>query len=68
MTKKDYETLAGAFQRVEPTDIGTSEHLCHMTWESAVHSVAVALAYDNPRFDGERFKRACRYGANVRAR
>jgi hypothetical protein len=71
MTKKDYEKIALAFQKECPpkmedcTSGYTTEYL---TWLSCIGGLSKVFADDNPRFDQERFLRACVPGANVRAR
>jgi hypothetical protein len=58
MTRKDFEHAATIAQRVS---------------NDALRSIVVAsfvalFTGDNPRFDAERFERACEPGRNVRAR
>lgn len=70
MTKKDFEVIAGALQQVRTIDLsGIALH----SDADALHAdicwtFADALAGTNPRFDRDRFLRACLPGANVRAR
>ena len=54
MTRKDYVLLAAAFNRVKP--VGTRERGC---WNNCIAEVAEALKEENPRFDKERFFKAC---------
>lgn len=65
MTKKDYERIALVFQKLRPHPPDTP---LGYQWEHMRFHFAEMLAADNPRFDVERFKRACQPGANVRAR
>ena len=62
MTRKDYELIAKAIKAAKPSD-STMADYAEMTrklgWRNTVHSVAEALAGDNPRFDRERFLKAC---------
>ncbi len=57
MTKKDFETLAGAVRaNLEAApDPGAKMFLAN----SVVPSMAAALAQTNPRFDIDRFVQAC---------
>lgn len=62
--KRHYEAIATAMQ----------DACCHLRCdalsqqECVTHCLADMLAHDNPKFDRERFERACLPGANVRAR
>ena len=63
MTKKDYELIAGAFRAaIAARHLGPyfEPHPSIYT-EARFHAcfVADALASDNPRFDRERFLKAC---------
>lgn len=72
MTKKDFELIAATIQKVrapeEPEHFVNAEAFDKMTREIIAGCFADALASQNPRFDRERFLRACVPGANVRAR
>lgn len=59
MSKKDFEAIARVIQ---------SQPLLSEDRENLAHSFARMLAGQNPRFDYDRFLRACVPGANVRAR
>lgn len=65
MTKKDYERAASMIQDTRRNVNGPRD-------VEAIHAIegafAAFFASDNPRFDRERFLRACVPGANVRAR
>ena len=64
MTKKDYEKAAQIVQ-----DVGGLDYADKMTRRQAAIEVFTALfTGDNPRFNPDRFIRACQPGANVRAR
>lgn len=54
MTRKDYEIIALALWRLMPEDPERQDQ-----WRETVEMIAVALAADNPRFDRDRFWRAC---------
>lgn len=68
MTRKDYVALAEALRRVKPlVPIDTAEGRIQYAlafqrdlWEATVESVQMTLAADNPRFDADRFRTACR--------
>ena len=64
MTKKDYEKIALVFQASKPE--GNAFH--YAQWAIDRSTMADMLERNNPRFDRERFERACEPGANVRAR
>ena len=57
MTRKDYILIARALRESRP-GIGYERNL--LAWEGTCIRMADALAADNPRFDRERFMRACR--------
>jgi hypothetical protein len=59
VTRKDYVALANAMYGV--TARRESFH-GNLTWLDCVDAVAGVLAADNPRFDRERFVRACEGG------
>jgi len=52
MTRKDYEALAKELRQVPSVDQ-------YETWIGCVNAVARVLAADNPRFNRDRFLRAC---------
>lgn len=59
MTRKDYILLAHALAGAFPI----SENVTPVqAWELAVKAVSDALKSDNPRFDAERFDKACKEG------
>lgn len=60
MTRKDYIAIAAAIQRARSASNyrETQEAMLEMHTGCA-HSIADALALDNPRFDRERFLKAC---------
>ena len=59
MTRKDYVAIAAAFHRTGmAVNIGkrkTAEYAIRL----AAIDVAATMAHDNPRFDRERFLKAC---------
>lgn len=62
MTRKDFELIAAALKeardQVPQTD--TLHHTCELLGHStAARVLAYALAKTNPRFDRERFLKAC---------
>lgn len=61
MTRKGYILIAAALARPIERDGLTSEeaHAASITWESCCFNIADALAAYNPRFDRERFLKAC---------
>ena len=66
MTRKDYEVIAGAFKAVAVTR-GAADNISAAELNGmrmAAFSVAKALSADNPRFDYERFIRACGFNWN----
>ena len=52
MTKKDYEALANALRNVPSIKAWD-------TWGECVKAVALVCQWDNPRFDYQRFLKAC---------
>lgn len=65
MTRKDYIAIATALHgaRLEGHGLSTaSVKYIVEQWELCVDATAAAMAYDNPRFDRERFLKACREG------
>ena len=56
MTRKDYVAIAAAMARVIPLD---NDRGSYRVWEATVCSLADYLATTNPRFDRERFLKAC---------
>lgn len=65
MTKKDYERAATLVQSAHEIAVNDVERACA---KAMVHAFVLLFADDNPRFDEDRFRRACAPGANVRAR
>lgn len=59
MTRKDYILIAAAIANagVSVTDINEPQYQHGI--EDTTHAIADALARDNPRFDCERFLKAC---------
>jgi len=57
MTLKDYELIAGAIAEERRAHSAPSR----FGVDSTADAVASALARDNPRFDRERFLKACGY-------
>jgi len=55
MTRKDYILIAAAIQSAMIQGYSGAE------WarQCVAHNIALALANDNPRFDRERFLKAC---------
>lgn len=67
MTRKDYVKLAEAMHRIDPRESGITfeprVHADYLTqWRCDVDAISDVLAADNPRFDRERFYRACEGG------
>ena len=65
MTKRDYETLAGALHAGQPATREPGWTKLWDVWLLTVEYVADALAQDSPRFDRERFVAACERGGGV---
>lgn len=62
MTRKDYELIAAVLADYAPKGLGfiNSEREAQIgQWLDMVDDMADALAKDNPRFDKDRFLRAC---------
>lgn len=71
MTKKDYQKIAMVFQDTKPIEhpkYPEYERGAREQWEWFRDKMAGLLRADNPRFDRDRFLRACEPGANVRAK
>lgn len=64
MTKKDYERAASQVQRVAMDGPYGDPIRANTVQEAFVEF----FSGENPRFDAQRFRRACVPGANVRAR
>ena len=69
--QRHFEVIAQAiqdekrsYQHLVPA---SAEHYTN-TLQSFAESLATLFARDNPRFDRDRFLRACQVGANVRKR
>ena len=58
MTKKDYELIAKAIRRTK-LDVWTAQPDFLTTLSVLVDELSEALAFDNDRFDVDRFKSAC---------
>lgn len=60
MTRKDYQLIAGAFRRARDYNDSAAKSAGHQvgTADAAI-MLASALQEDNPRFDRERFLKAC---------
>lgn len=56
MTRKDYVLIAGAVK--EARDASHTPYLREGIEKAASH-IATALQFDNPRFDRDRFLKAC---------
>ena len=56
MTRKDYELIAGVFA-LETKDEPQGRALSKMRWLAT--GIATKLQNENPRFDRERFLKAC---------
>ena len=65
--KRHFEALATALQELDPGALGRLNR-ARMQHEATVDGIASMCAKSNPRFNRERFLRACQPGANVRAR
>jgi hypothetical protein len=63
MTRKDYILIAEALKSVDPQPTTPGDdRVCRRTyqgWSCACIAVCNALANDNPRFDRDRFLKAC---------
>ena len=66
MTRKDYITIAEAFNSTYPSidtiyheDGRVSHHPLAIQWRITRTAIADALAKDNPQFDRGRFYKAC---------
>ena len=61
MTRKDYILIAAALERSKPLPIANPkmDAVRRSVFEMAARNIADALAQDNPRFDRERFLKAC---------
>ena len=58
MTKKHFELLANALKFVQP---GNNTKSNWLQWEKDIQAIAQACQQNNPRFDTERFLKACGY-------
>lgn len=60
MTRKDYELIAKAMKEARMHAIREDAPSGGAFWlKAAAAEVALALAFENPRFDRERFLNAC---------
>lgn len=57
MSRKDYIALAAALASIQPP--ANDDPAAIVTWEACVTKIAQTLAYDNSRFDRDRFLGAC---------
>ena len=57
MTRKDYVAIAEAFADSRPSAVTTPVQFYQ--WEDTRNKVANVFAEDNPRFDRQRFYKAC---------
>ena len=63
MTKKDYQSLAGALWRSKPEGIEQpDDSIAAEQWRADRDAIATALERDNPRFDRDTFVAACEDG------
>lgn len=60
MTKKDYILLARVMAESRPGKSTTSDMLGN--WQSICLKLAAELKNENPRFDYDKFLKACGYG------
>lgn len=62
MTKKHFQLLADALKDsvISTSGIDTQEYV-QVQWEHCVERIAQACKESNPRFDRDRFFRACGY-------
>ena len=66
MSKKDYEKAALICQDIALEDGAHDDK--HLYAPRMVNAFVEFFRNDNPRFDSDRFRRACVPGANVKAR
>lgn len=62
MTKKDYEMIATAFVKQEtatPDDADDYTKGLYLGRRDAIYTLSEVFRKDNPRFDQDRFLRAC---------
>ncbi len=59
MTRQDYELIAAALRAGRPKLSDYESEGKRSIWEVNVKLLTEALEADNPRFDRERFLRAC---------
>lgn len=59
MTRKDYVAIAAALRQFYMDDERESIHTASGAVEYVAHNIANVMARDNPRFDRQRFLRAC---------
>jgi hypothetical protein len=60
MTKKDFELIARALRDARPGgNVARAEPNVMMQWTATVMRISAALMDTNPRFDAERFRKAC---------
>jgi hypothetical protein len=64
--KRHYEAIATAMQ--EAKRLTEYNGYDNIGWQFALAELSRSFMRDNPRFDRDRFERACKPGANVRAR
>ena len=62
MTRKDYVAIATALNRTYPAhrrELDGKPDEAVAQWQFSVDAIADVLAEDNPRFDRDRFLKAC---------
>ncbi len=66
--KRHYEAIATVMQNAHPGAGLPEDNRARIQWEMTCLELANTFRQDNPNFDMTRFIRACKPGANVRAR
>lgn len=65
MTKAHFKDIAESLKDAKPRPENAATKpkflVALLTWEETVASVCMRLYYTNPRFDNQRFLRACGY-------
>lgn len=60
MTRKDYVLLAAALKNARPWNyVANDKAPASVAWLACVYGISGNLTGENPRFDCERFHRAC---------
>lgn len=57
MQRRDYQTIALAFQRVLAA--GETISLCRAQYDFVIDTFCTALQEDNPKFRADKFREAC---------